>query len=628
MGDWLVEPDLDRISRYGETTSIRPQVMDLLVYLSSRPGVIISPDEILAEVWCGRVTTYASVYNCLKELRRALGDDPHDPGYIETIPKRGYRLIAEISPVSASGEPGTAESRKPPRFKSSHLVLSTISILLAVIIVTGAILIRSSGQPNPAFAVPERSIAVLPFRDISPAGDQDYFAEGVTEEILNELGKLPQLRVTAKNSAFSFRDTQEDIQTIGSKLGVAYILKGSVRKDATEVRVTTQLTDTRDGFQVWSEEYSHAPNGIFIIQDDIGDRVASALKASIMSNTLSDEVDGRNSDPAFDVYDRYLLARSLMNQSDKESLQEAIDLLHQVIAEEPDFTRARILLHDAQLTLYWEFNKIYDPREPADSLPVPERWLDNLEERIQTVLINQPQSAEIHLLWGRLMRLRRQYDLAETALNKALEINPSLAEAHRNLGLVYVTRLSSYNRVIDSFRQAAMLDPYSKWARLNLAAMLAGIPEAEEEMWRVLRAAKLNLPWSPRMGRTEAGVLSNLGRYAEAIQVLEDAIERKDYPGLKEELANIWYFLGEVNRARALVADFELYRDDPFNPDLPDWQRCPGNPDNDSKLNVYVRGYVCMMNRGTLRGLCQHRTAGAGHPHGEWKNSLLASRPV
>jgi DNA-binding winged helix-turn-helix (wHTH) protein len=137
MGDWLVEPELDRVTRDGEKTSLRPQVMNMLVYLCSRPRETVSVDEILAEVWRGRVTTPASVYNCLMELRHALGDDPHRAKYIETIPKRGYRLIAEVRNHPTAGE--TRSDRSAPSFsqKLPQLFFAGLVLVFAVILVSG-----------------------------------------------------------------------------------------------------------------------------------------------------------------------------------------------------------------------------------------------------------------------------------------------------------------------------------------------------------------------------------------------------------------------------------------------------------------------------------------------------------
>ena len=596
LDDWLVEPELDRITRNGVKTSLRPQVMDLLVFLASRPKGIIASDDILAEVWCGKVATHASVYNCLKELRHALEDDPHRPSYIETIPKRGYRLLAKVRTPKPTGRSGLQETPAAYRFTPSQLAITFIAIALAVMLIVD----RSVNQQAPEFlpspAVPEKSIAVLPFEDMSLAGDQEYFADGITEEILDGLGNLPELRVTARSSSFAFRGKQEDIKTIGDKLGVAYVLEGSVKTDAGQVQVTAQLTDTRSGLQVWSGEYSHDPGDIYSIQDVIGAEVASALQVRMPNNTLPGEIYPDWKELDVHVYDQYLQARSLINQHRKESLQEAIELLQGVLEADPNFVRARLLLADSLLELSWEYQVNYG-FESLDLSHGFKLLKSQLLDSTREIINAKPDLADAHLVWGKLMRNDWKVEEAETALLRALEINPSLADAHRNLGWNYLARSASLNKAIASFRRAVELDPLSLASRLSLARTLSGIPGAREESWSVFRAAKAGFPWTPSLGTSEADLLVSEGRYAEAIFVLEDTISREDHPLARYQLANGWYQLGEAGRARELKPGFELWRDEPNNSELPDYDRCPGNPDDDNRDLTLWRSYVCMSQR-------------------------------
>jgi tetratricopeptide (TPR) repeat protein len=415
--------------------------------------------------------------------------------------------------------------------------------------------------------------------------------------VLLELGKIPELRVISRNSSFSDRNSQEDLRSVGNKLGVAYVLKGSVRKYGQEVRVTAQLVSAADGFQVWSGEYQHDHEEILVIQDTIGNEVANALEARFLSNLPAHgySPDPKLLEPA--VYDDYLQALSLYNQHREITLREAIDILKGVVAADPDFMRARLLLVDAQLSLMWEFQESHGSENLEHGSAQYDAWMHSLLEEVQEVLQSRPGMAGAYLLLGRWMRFNQEYDQAEQALRKALEINPSLAEAYRNLALIERVRIGPPTAAIENLRKAVVLDPYSEWARLNLASVLAENPETESEAWQVFRDAKSMLSWSPRIGNTEAILLFGEGRYADTIGVLEDTLRMESNPGAEYQLANTWYYLGAVDRARQLIPLFESYRDDPLNPDLPEWDRCPYTPPNDSMNVPYYRAYVCMTHR-------------------------------
>jgi len=598
LEDWLVEPALDRIRKNGSIIKLRPQVMDLLVYIANHPREIITADDILAAVWPGKVTTHASVYNCLKELRHALNDDPHEPRYIETIPKRGYRLIVPVRQTEAYED---RDRRVFSKFTGRQFTVSAMAILLAVVILAERMGNQGETEDITEPVVPEKSIAVLPFSDMSPAGDQGYFADGVAEEILNELAQSPELRVTARSSSFLFRDSDEDLKTIGAKLGVAYLLEGSIRKDAGRVRITTQLIDTRNGFHLWSQEYDHELGEILGIQESIGSEVANALQVTLLDDEslhgvalTGEELDTR-------VYDQFLRAKNLINQKRKEPLREAIRLLHEVIETNPDFMWARVLLADALLTLPWEYRELYasgsEPEPLVGDPEFPIRWfnlLSRLADSMRDVIAMEPALADAYLVLGKLLRNQKQPEQAESALLKAIKLNPSLAEAHRHLGLNYMKLPVSFNKTIECFRRAVEVDPYSIESRMSLAHSLTAVPETRQEMWAVFRGAQMVLPWTPRMGLTEARLLVSEGRYADAIRVLEDTLGREDYPQAESLLTEFLYLLGETGRAREISPGHELWRTDPGNSNLPDWERCPGHPENDRHDIQNWRAFVCM----------------------------------
>ena len=197
VGEYFVEPRLNRISKGSEHIAVRPRAMDLLVYLAARGGAVVDNDEIIEKVWGGLFVTSGVIYNCINELRHAFGDDSHHPSYIETIAKRGYRLIAPVRFIDEEdGDTYVSElsSTTVDGARKKALVLTGLFVLVLLVALYQIM------DMNKAPSAPEHSIAVLAFTDLSQNGDQEYFADGVSEELLSALARVPQLRVTGRSS--------------------------------------------------------------------------------------------------------------------------------------------------------------------------------------------------------------------------------------------------------------------------------------------------------------------------------------------------------------------------------------------------------------------------------------------
>jgi TolB-like protein/DNA-binding winged helix-turn-helix (wHTH) protein len=301
VGEWDVDPVGGNLARNGQVVRIEARTMRLLVHLAQRAGEVVSIDELLNEVWAGVIVTSDSVYQAITSLRRVLGDDPKRPTYIATVPRRGYRLVAKVgesprdapgpaAPVpAANGDPATIAA-SPSRARTLRgprlVVASGVGLLLAVV---AAFALRGQFTSNehphsaaPAVAV-RKSIAVVPFIDLTDGMSHEYFADGVTEEVIDKLSKVPDLRVAAPTSSFYLKGRQIAIADIARTLGVAYVLDGSVRKSGATLRVAARLSRGDNGYVVWSETYDRPVGDILMIQDDIASAVTKALRTSIDS---------------------------------------------------------------------------------------------------------------------------------------------------------------------------------------------------------------------------------------------------------------------------------------------------------------------------------------------------------
>ncbi|MDO1529149.1 winged helix-turn-helix domain-containing protein [Fulvimonas sp. R45] len=284
IGAWRIDPSLGEISREGETLRLETRTLRTLLCLAERAGQVVGIDELLDEVWAGVIVTSDSVYQAIASLRRALGDDPRNPSYIATVPRLGYRLVAAVEPlVENAPAPASAVAAPPPARKRRRLLPWAVA---AVALALGLIAFRYvSGALTAPLAdrtAPTRSIAVMPFLDLTAAMDEEPFADGMTEELIDKLGRIPGLRVSARTDTFYFKHKRATIAEIARELHVDYVLEGSVRKSGRTMRVTTQLVRSGDGYLAWAGSYDRPASDILAVQDEIAAEVVRALRAGTL----------------------------------------------------------------------------------------------------------------------------------------------------------------------------------------------------------------------------------------------------------------------------------------------------------------------------------------------------------
>jgi transcriptional activator of cad operon len=293
IGAWRVDPQSGQISRNGETSRVDVRTMRLLVCLAERPGEVVSIDDLLDRVWSDVVVAPDSVYQAVASLRRLLGDDPKQPTYIETVPRPGYRVIATVSPwvdgeQATSAITGLADLPKKsrPRLRSGVMWPAVAALCLALVVAFlfyGRFANNNHAASAAIPALPQKSIAVLPFLDLTETMNQEPFADGMTEELIDKLSKIPGLRVAPPTSSFYFKGKQITVADIAKTLGVAYVLDGSVRKSGARLRVAARLIRADNGYVLWSETYDRQLDDILMVQDEIAGEVTKALTASIQA---------------------------------------------------------------------------------------------------------------------------------------------------------------------------------------------------------------------------------------------------------------------------------------------------------------------------------------------------------
>lgn len=296
IGEWCVDPKSGEISRDGESTRLEGRTMLLLLCLAKHSGEVVSIDDLLDQVWTGVNVAPDSVYQAVTSLRRVLGDDPKQPTYIATVPRLGYRMVARVSPWEESSAADGRNTGRPSAVNPSargavnaglrgkFLLIAGAAICL-VLLVSFLVLARRNHSASSALAAqPQRSIAVVPFLDLTEGMHEEEFADGMTEELIDKLSKIPGLQVPPPTSSFYFKGKQVAVADFAKALGVAYVLDGSVRKSGGRLRVAARLIRAENGYVVWSEAYDRPSGDVLMIQDDIAGEVTKALKSSIVGN--------------------------------------------------------------------------------------------------------------------------------------------------------------------------------------------------------------------------------------------------------------------------------------------------------------------------------------------------------
>lgn len=366
LGPWKIEPLRGALSGpNGEVRHLEPKVMEVLVLLAERPNELVTRDSLLNAIWDRHVSADQLLTRAISEIRRALDDHRDQPAYIETVPKRGYRLIGDIRPIEDVKSPVVSDpiGSSPPRRSRVAAIAVLFSIVLALAyfsygkfavvpdqdrkheqISTGA---QTIGELDD-FAM---SVAVLPFVNISNDPENEYFSDGLSEEIRNLLAEIPQLKVIGRTSSFSFKGTHEDLRVIGQLLGAKAILEGTVRKSGDEVRVTAELIDSSDGSRIWAGSYHRTMTDIFELQDDVAAAIIDALKMHIGKYPSR----GRPTEVA-EAYALFLQARAALNVQDPRSAEVA---LQRAVEYDPKFAEAYELLAH----VYWTDIPEIDPAD-------------------------------------------------------------------------------------------------------------------------------------------------------------------------------------------------------------------------------------------------------------------------
>jgi TolB-like protein/DNA-binding winged helix-turn-helix (wHTH) protein/Flp pilus assembly protein TadD len=454
--EFTLDSDRACLMRNGEKVSLRPKAFATLEYLIEHRGRVTTKDDLIRVLWPKVIVTEDSLVKCIQEVRGALRDDQHR--YIKTIPRRGYLFDAPVT-VRTSLTADRAEaaeavrSSTQPRAKLVPLTAAAALLLLLAgftvyYLMTGPVDVSSSAQPPSA----AQSVAVLPFVSIGPDPAEDYFSDGISEELLNVLANVPGLHVPSRTSSFTFKGTNADLRTVAAALNVNHVLEGSVRKAGTRVRITAQLIDVATDSHLWSATFDRELTDVFAIQDEIAKSVAAALQVELLGTELADAPGSRTDD--IEAYDAYLLGMHYLRMRRMEDNIRVRQSFLRAIELDPGYAAAYAELATAVLAA--QGNGIMD-RDAA---------LAQAASATARALALDPDLASAYVARGQLARYRGDYAAADADLRRAIDLQPSLADAHF-LRVFALGGLGRFTEARAALEKALELDPlngfFNRW---------------------------------------------------------------------------------------------------------------------------------------------------------------------
>lgn len=464
--------------------------MEVLVYLARRPGEMVTRTELEESVWADVVVSYETLTSTIQKLRKAFDDDAQNPRFIETLSKRGYRLVAPVSMPdedAPSSLPSPPDPGMPPKSGiSKRFILSMAAIAMLSL---GAYWFTGASSPSgnyarpppPLFSPSDRPvIAVLPFTNMSEDKEQEYFSDGLTEDLITDLSKISGLYVISQHTTSAYKRQPYQIGDIAKQLGASHVIKGSVRKSKNTVRITVQLIDPSSNYHLWAERYDRKLEDIFAIQDEVADSIISTLSVKLTSEEKSRLAQKGTKNLL--AHDLYLRAREQEGSFTEDSYAEAVDLYRKAIGLDPNYADAY-----ARLSL-------------VDSINAQFGWAKDGAET---------------------------YRASREAAEKAVELNPSLPLAHYALGRILTRPIfAEHDKAMAEFETVISLDSNHAdgYAFLGYTLNYSGRADQAIDYFNAAMRISPSGSFLYSYGRGMAFYLQ--GNYAAALKDLEAALHR------------------------------------------------------------------------------------------------------
>ncbi len=496
------------LERQGTHIPLTPKAFDILWALLESPGHLLTKPELMARVWPDTVVEEGNLARNIFTLRKLLGDDQDGARYIETVPTLGYRFVASVQLVDAAVPAGTPSQAAPPPSpgpqeesasgKRRQWRWAAPAILILAVAVVAAIFSR---WQSPTLSAPagRTMLAVLPFQNLSGDAQQEYFSDGLTEEMIAQVSRMDpeRLGVIARTSAMQYKGTTKNVQQIGRELGVGYILESSVRREANRVRITAQLVRVSDQTHVWAQSYERDVREILPLESEVTQAIAREIRIKLSPQAQAHLASARAVDP--EALQLYMKGRYFWNKRTEKDFWKGIECFKQAIEKDPNYAPAYVGLADSYILL-----------GPNDLLP----------------------SKQVYLL-------------AKSAALRALELDGALAEAHASLGFVKLLYDWDPVQAETEFRRAIELDSNYPTAHHWYAYDLAAAGRFDEAVLEIRRAQELD-PLSSIISADVAQILFLARRYDDAIVQSQKTVD------LDPNFNQAYWYLGLIYERKGM----------------------------------------------------------------------------
>jgi TolB-like protein/Tfp pilus assembly protein PilF len=480
---WVLDPESGDLERAGTRTRLQEQPVQVLRELIARAGSVVTREQLMALLWPKGVVDFDTGLNTvIWKLRSALGDTAETPRYIETLPRRGYRFIGVLDPYPEPGSVAAtvADGEPAPRGVLHRRTGLLYGAIAAALLALGYFALEWLNRAKPS--VPGvASIAVLPLANESGDASQQYFSDGLSEDLITALAQFPGLKVIGRTSAFQFRDSKEDSRSIGMKLGVAHLLEGSVRRSGDVVRISAELIDTVDGSTQWSERYDRPYKDLFSLQDEITRAVSQTLRVKLLPDAHAAAQSERPAGESLEAYNALLQGRFYLFRGTEADYRKAIQFSTQATELDPRYALAWSALSRAWAVI----GAVYLEGAPAAEADAKAR------EAVDRALALSPDLAGAHIARGYLLQhIDFDWRAAETEFRHALALAPNDGEPKFYLARQLAT-FGKVEQAIELTRQALVTEPLqANWYRW-LGSYLTGLNRLDEAELAIGRAIEL-----------------------------------------------------------------------------------------------------------------------------------------
>ena len=605
FGVFEVDLRAGELTKRGVRIRLQEQPFQILALLLERPGELVTREELREKIWGRTVVDFDHGLNkAINKIREALGDSAENPRFVETVARRGYRFLAGVSPVAATagkqpslashesvvpppdpGRVGLVDSDTPP--KRARRTRSWMGVGLGLALLLAAALswvfyLQSQSAPR------IRSLAVLPLESLSGDASQDYFTDGMTDQLIADLGQISALRVISRTSAMAYKRVHRPLAEIARELNVEAVVEGTVLRSGERVRITAQLIQVPDEKHLWAQSYEGDLQDTLALQNSVARAIAQQIRVTL---NPQEEAALKKSTPVnADAYEAYLRGRYFWNKRTTEGLVKATDYFHHAIDTDPNYARAYSGLADSYaLSGDWEYGIL----SPQDAFP-------KAKAAATKALSLDDNLSEAHTSLAFIEDLYEwNWASAEREYKRALALNPGYATAHHWYAWHLIV-LGRNDEAIAELKKAESLDPLSLIISADLADMLCVAHSYDESVEQSQKALGMD-PQFAVAHYLLGQALAQKHKHDEAIAEFRRAIELSGgNTTFESNLANAYAVSGRKEEATKIVKDLETRHSQGSSTDASIALIYVGLGDNDRAMIWLNKAYQARFNPSIL----------------------------